>query len=278
MLTPALLAIGALIPQGAPPEFSGPRAGVNLPQTDGLEVTEKLRAQLPAEATLRDPDGATVRLGDLFDGRRPIVLTFNYENCPQLCSMQLGGFVDALNKEISWTVGEQFRVVTVGLDPTETDEQAQRFRARVLEQYRGGAAETARSGWAFLRGDEKTVRALADAAGYGFKYVPERNEYAHTATIVLLTPEGQVSRYLYGINFDPQVLRLSLAETADRAFVSTRDKILLSCFVFDPTSHSYTMSAWTATKVALSVVALTFFIFLWWLFRHGGPKHELRAA
>lgn len=278
MLTPVLLALAALAPQAAPPEFSGPRAGVNLPQTEGLEVSEKLRAQLPVDAILRDPDGAAVRLGDLFDGKRPVVLTFNYESCPQLCSMQLGGFVDALNKETSWTVGEQFRVVTVGLDPAETDEQAQRFRERVLEQYRGGAAVTARTGWSFLRGDEQTVRALANAAGYGFKYVPERQEYAHTATIVLLTPEGQVSRYLYGINFDPQVLRLSLAETADRAFVSTRDKILLSCFVFDPTSHSYTMSAWTATKVALSVIALTLFLFLWWMFRHGGPKHELRAA
>lgn len=278
MILPALLASAVLALQGGPPEFSGPRAGVDLPQTKGIEVTEKLRAQLPPEMILRDPDGAAVRFGDLFDGRRPVVLTFNYESCPQLCSMQLGGFVDALNKETSWTVGEQFRVVTVSLDPAETDEQAQAFRARVLEQYRGGAAATARTGWSFLRGDEKTVRALADAAGYGFKYVPERQEYAHTATIVLLTPEGQVSRYLYGINFDPQVLRLSLAETADGAFVSTRDKILLSCFVFDPTSHSYTMSAWTATKVALSAIALTLFFFLWWMFRHGGPKHELRAA
>lgn len=278
MIAPALLALAALALQGGPPELSGPRAGVTLPQTAGVDVTEKLRSQLPPEITLRDPDGAPVRIGDLFDGKRPVVLTFNYESCPQLCSLQLGGFVDALNKETSWTVGNQFRVLTVGLDPSETDEQAQRFRARVLGQYRGGAATTAETGWAFLRGDEQTVRALADAVGYGFKYLPERQEFAHTATIVLLTPEGQVSRYLYGINFDPQVLRLSLAETADRAFVSTRDKILLSCFVFDPTSHSYTMAAWTATKIALSTIALTLLIFLWWMFRHGGPKHEIRAA
>ena len=274
MIPSALLVLATLARQEAPPEFSGPRAGVNLPQTAGLDVTEKLRSQLPPEIVLRDPDGVPVRMGDLFDGKRPVVLTFNYESCPQLCSLQLGGFVDALNQEQKWTVGEQFRVVTVGLDPTESDEQAQRFRARVLGQYRGGAAETAASGWSFLRGDERSVRALADAVGYGFKYLPDRKEYAHTATIVLLTPEGQVSRYLYGINFDPQVLRLSLAETADRGFVSTRDRILLSCFVFDPTSHSYTLTAWTVTKVVLSVIAVTLFLFLWWMFRHGGPKHD----
>lgn len=275
----ALLALAALLPQaGAPPQFSGPRAGVRLPQTEGVDVVEKLRATLPPDLVLRDPDGAAVRFGDLFDGKRPVVLSFNYESCPQLCTMQLGGFVEALNAESQWTVGEQFRVVTVGLDPAETDERARAFRERVLGQYRGGAAATARAGWSFLRGAPQDVRALADAVGYGYKFVEERNEWAHTATLVLLTPEGAVSRYLYGIDFDPQVLRLSLAETAAREFVSTRDRIILSCFVFDPTSHSYTMAAWTVTRIVLSVLALTLIGFLWWLHRHTRPNHELKAA
>jgi len=276
---PALLFVAAaLLPQVEPPGFSGPRAGVRLPQTEGVTVIEKLEAQVPMDLVLRDAQGAPVRLGDLFDGKRPLVLSFNYESCPQLCNLQLGGFVDALNKETRWNVGEQFRIVTVGLDPAESDEQAQRFRARVLEQYRGGALASAATGWSFLRGDAESVRRLADAVGYGYKYVAERGEWAHTATLVLLTPEGLVSRYLYGINFDPQVLRLSLAESAAREFVSTRDRIILSCFVFDPTSHSYTMTMWTVARVVLSVIALTFLTFLWWLHRHGRPLHHPRAA
>lgn len=272
------LALAALLPQVGPPQFSGPRAGVNLPQTQGLEVTEKLRAAVPKDLVLHDPAGAAVRFGDLFDGKRPVVLSFNYEACPQLCSIQLGGFVETLNKESEWSVGEQFRIVTVSLDPSETEEQAQRFRARVLEKYKGGATDAARAGWTFLRGTAADVRALADAVGYGYKYVEERKEYAHTATIVLLTPDGLVSRYLYGINFDPQVLRLSLAETAAREYLSTRDRIILSCFVFDPTSNSYTMRMWTLARIVLSVIALTFIGFLWWLHRHTRPNHELKAA
>lgn len=275
----AALAFAVLPAQaGQAPQWSGPRAGVTLPQTEGVDVTEQLRAKVPLDLELRDADGKPARLGDLFDGKRPVVLSFNYESCPQLCTMQLSGFVKALNGETEWTVGEQFRVVTVGLDPAETDERAAAFRDRVLGEYRGGAADTARAGWSFLRGSEQQVRALADAVGYGFKYVEERGEWAHTATLVLLTPEGAVSRYLYGINFDPQVLRLSLAETAAREFVSTRDRIILSCFVFDPTSNSYTMAAWTVTRIALCVVAVTLIAFLWWLHRTIRPNHEIKAA
>mgnify|MGYP001614777742 CR=1 FL=1 len=276
MFALTLLAVAAL--QGAPPEFSGPRAGVELPQLKGVDVIERLETAVPQDLIFRDPTGAAVRFGDLFDGKRPVVLSFNYENCPQLCSLQLGGFVDALNREEQWTVGKQFRVVTVGLDPNEDDAHSQLFRDRVLAQYRGGAAETARAGWNFLRGSEATVRALADAVGYGYKYAEERKEYAHTATMVLISPQGQVARYLYGINFEPQVLRLSLAETAAGEFVSTRDRILLSCFVFDPTSNSYTMRVWLIVRIVLSVLALNSLGFLWWMHRRVKPLHLTRAA
>jgi protein SCO1/2 len=271
------LVLAALL-QSPPTSFSGPRAGIELQQLAGVDVVEKLEAQIPRELTFRAPDGAPVRLGDLFDGKRPLVLTFNYENCPQLCSLQLGGFVDALNRETSWTVGEQFRVVTVGLDPDEEDERAAAFRTRVLGQYRGGNAATAEAGWSFLRGSEADVRALADAVGYGYKYDAERDEYAHTATMVLLTPDGQVSRYLYGTVFEPQTLRLSLAETAAGEFVSTKDRILLSCYVFDPNSNSYTMDAWKISRIVLSVLALNTLGFLWWLHRRVKPIHLKRAA
>ncbi|MDA1259007.1 MAG: SCO family protein [Planctomycetota bacterium] len=273
----ALILIAAL-PQGAPPEFSGPRAGVELKQLDGVDVVEKLEAQVPADLVFRDPTGAPVRFGELFDGKRPVVLSFNYENCPQLCAVQLGGFVDGLNLETEWTVGEQFRIVTVGLDPTEDDAHAALFRERVLGQYRAGDTAAASAGWSFLRGDERSVRALADAVGYSYKYDEEREEYAHYAAMVLISPQGKVARYLYGINFEPQVLRLSLAETAAGEFVSTMDRILLSCYVFDPNSNSYTLRAWTVIRIVLSGLALSTIAFLWWLHRHVKPQNHIRAA
>lgn len=105
MFALTLFAVAAL--QGAPPEFSGPRAGIELPQLKGVDVIERLETAVPQDLIFRDPTGAAVRFGDLFDGKRPVVLSFNYENCPQLCSLQLGGFVDALNREEQWTVGKR---------------------------------------------------------------------------------------------------------------------------------------------------------------------------
>ena len=271
-----ILAAAAL--QAPPTSFAGPRAGVELPQLKGVDVVEKLEAELPKDLEFRDPEGRTVSLGSLFDGKRPVVLSFNYENCPQLCSLQLGGFVDALNQETQWTVGEQFRVVTIGLDPNEDDEHAQLFRERVLGQYRGGEAATAAEGWTFLRGTTETVRALADAVGYGYKYDEERDEYAHHAAMALISPAGRVARYLYGIEFEPQVLRLSLAGTAAGAFVSPRDRNRLSCHVLDPTSNSYMLRMWTIARIVLGVMALTTIGSLWWLHRNVKPKKLLSAA
>lgn len=269
---------GGLLPaQGQPAQWSGPRAGIDLPQTDGVTVIERLGAEVPKDLVLRDHLGRPHRLGEYFDGERPVILTFNYEDCPMLCSVQLSGFVEGLDGIEGWEVGNQFRVLTVSLDEHESDEQSQRFHDKILGSYRDGTSPTADAGWAFLRGSAEDVRALADAVGFQYRWIEEKDQYAHPAAVMVLSPEAKVSRYLYGLKFEPKTLRLSLADASDGRFASTLDRIILTCFVFDPDSNSYTLASWTVTRIVLSVIALITLAFLWWLFKYVRPEHSSRT-
>ncbi len=277
-LTALAVGVGAVLPaQGPPTQWSGPRAGVDLPQTDGVTVIERLEAEVPKDLVLRDHLGRDRRIGEFFDGEHPVILTFNYEDCPMLCSLQLTGFVEGLDGIEGWEVGDEFRVLTVSLDEHESDEQARRFHDKILEGYRGGASATAEEGWAFLRGSAEDVRALADSVGFQYRWIDEKDQYAHPAAVMVLSPEGKVSRYLYGLQFSPKNLRLSLADASDGRFASTLDRIILTCFVFDPDSNSYTLASWTVTRIVLSVIALITLAFLWWLFRYVRPEHSSRT-
>lgn len=243
---------------------------------DGVGIDEKLEAQVPADLVFTDADGKQVRLGDLFDGERPVILTMNYASCPMLCGLQLNGFVKTLENMEDWTVGNQFRVVTVSLDPTETAERASDFRDALLSNY--GRREQAMNGWTFLRGSEADIRQLADTVGFRYNYVEETGQYAHTAALMLLDPQGRVARYLYGIDFKPSTLRLSLSETADSKFVSTIDALILRCFLYDAASGSFVANAWNLTRYVLSFLALFFFAFLAWLFRLERKARKAKAA
>jgi protein SCO1/2 len=236
--------------------------GVDNILVNEVGVSEKLGAKLPLDLRFRDQSGVSKPLAAYFDGERPVVLTLNYANCPQLCSLQLDGFVDTLNKLEDWQVGNQFQVITISLDPQETDEMAQRFRERVLADYN---AESAASGWHFLRGTEQDVRAIADAVGFNYNYIERKDEYAHTAVLTLLDPKAQVARYLYGIEYPPSTLRLSMAETASSKFVSTVDALILRCFSYDAASGTFVANAWLITKVVMSLIAVLLIAFLAWL-------------
>lgn len=233
-------------------------------EIQGVGIDEMLGAQVPLDMSFRDVSGDPVRLGDLLDGERPTVLTFNYANCPQLCDLQLTGFVDSLKGMESWTVGDQFRVVTVSLDPHESDDLAAGFRGRILDGY--GRPEAA-SGWTFLRGEEQDIRRLADVVGFRYNSVEDKGQYAHTAALILLDPQGKVARYLYGIEYQPTTLRLSLAETASSKYVSTLDALILRCFLYDAASGTFVADAWKITRIIMALVAVILFAFIGWLFR-----------
>jgi protein SCO1/2 len=152
-----------------------------------------------------------------------VLLSFVYYRCPMLCSLVLDGMTDSL-KELEWTPGDRFQVINVSFDPTDTPELATAKKASYMEAYGRPGAE---HGWHFLTGSEGQVRKLADAVGFGYRYLPADDEFAHAAALFVITPDGRVSRYLYGIRHDTRTVRLSLVETAAGEIGTAVDRFLL---------------------------------------------------
>jgi len=209
-------------------------------ELEGVGIFEHRDAQIPLELEFTDTKGKGVSLAQLFDGKRPTILTMNYSDCPMLCSLQLNGLVEAI-QPMPWNLGEQYQIITVSIDPLETPERALLTKQKYLEMYGrpGGVA-----GWHFLTTHkEERIKKLADTVGFGYKYLPESRQFAHAAALIICTPEGRVSRYLGGIQYDPQTLRLSLYEAGQGKVGSAMDQVLMFCFHYDPESGRYSLAA-----------------------------------
>jgi len=242
----------------------------------GVGIDEKLGEQVPLDLKFRDAKGRTITLKELFSGDRPVLLSLNYSGCPMLCRVQINGLVACL-AEMEWTTGQQFDVVSVSIDPLETSAQAALTKKKYVEEYgRAGAA----AGWRFLTGDEASIRQLADAVGFRYKYVEERQEYAHTAAIMVCSPDGLVCRYLYGVMFEPKTVRLSLVEASEGEVGSTIDRILLFCFHYDETSGRYGPVAQRimAAGGALTVAVLGLALLPYWLRKSPRPSKATEAT
>jgi protein SCO1/2 len=228
---------------GASPAF----AQINVPpkELDGVDVSERLGGALPLDERFRTADGDEVALRDLIDGRRPSMLVFAYHSCPMLCSMVLDGVVTAL-RNTPWIVGREFDLLVVSIDPRDTPEAAARKRAQIAERYGRGVGT---KGFQFLVGrgdavaDEAAVRRVADAVGFQYRFDARIDQYAHPAAAYLLTRDGNLARYLYGFQFDPQDIRLGLLEASEGRFISTTEKLLLYCYHYDPQGKRYALVA-----------------------------------
>lgn len=220
-------------------------------------VDAKLDAALPLDLAFRDETGRAVRLGDFFGGA-PVLLTFAYSRCPMLCPLVLDGLVRSL-RPLSWDAGKQFRMLTVSVDPHETPEQAAEKKRKLVADYgRAGAAE----GWHFLVGDAEAVRRLTDAVGFRYAYDLEHDQFAHAAVLMVVTPKGRISRYLYGIDYIPRDVRLALIEASENKIGTLADQLLLFCYHYDPATGKYGMAAMTSLRVAglLTVLGLAAFV------------------
>jgi protein SCO1/2 len=240
-------------------------------QLQGVGVTEHLGSQIPLDLPFVDSDGKPVELKHFFDGKRPVVLTMNYSNCPMLCSLQLNGLFDAM-KKMSWDIGGPFQMITVSFDPLETPERARMTKQKYLEIYRrAGAAE----GWNVLTGKEENIKKLADSLGFRYRYSEADRQYYHVATTFILTPDGHVSRYLYGVLYDPQTVRLSLLEAADGKMGSATDQILLFCFHYDAESGRYGPAAFRLMQMGGGVTVFLVGGVLWFLWRRDKAKNRM---
>ncbi len=223
-------------------------------------VSEKLGESVDLNLTFVDESGRLVRLGDYFKAGLPVILNLVYYSCPMLCTLVLNGQVDAL-RDIPWTPGEQFTIVTVTIDPAETHELARAKKQMYLENYGRPAP-----GWHFLTDYSGNVRKLAEQVGFRYRYDESQKQFAHAAAIMLLTPEGKVARYLYGINYRPRDLRLALTEAAEGKFGLSVERLLLFCFHYDPQARSYVLFATNIMRAGgvLIVLALGFVLFRFW--------------
>jgi protein SCO1/2 len=199
-----------------------------------IRFDQKMDASIPLDATFRDETGKAVRLGDYF-GKKPVVLVLGYYGCPMLCTLLLNGLVETM-QDLKADIGNQFDVLYVSISPNETPQLAAGKKREYLRHYGRPGAET---GWHFLTGDEPAIRRLSDSVGFHYAYDPAIKQYAHPSGFIVLTPQGKVSRYFFGVNFRGQELSDALRDaSANRAGAPIR-QLLLLCFHYSPITGKY---------------------------------------
>lgn len=226
--------------------------GVRPELLKDVGIDQKLNNQVPLALTFRDEHGAPVQLTRYFGHGKPVILTLVYYNCPMLCTQVLNGVLQSL-KDLRANVGDEFEVLTVSIDPTEKPVLA----SAKHEMYTGiyGRPGTA-SGWHFLTGDEPQIKQLANAVGFRYAYDAASKQFAHASVIIVLTPEGRVSRYFYGIQYPTRDLRFGLMEASEGKIGSPVDAILLFCYHYDPVSGKYGVLISHVIQIAGAITVL----------------------
>ena len=252
----ALLLLGAVAPATAQ------RSGEMPAVFDSVGVDERLGETVPGDVTFRNAEGETVRIGEYLGRDKPVLLNLVYHDCPMLCNLVLDGLTAAL-KKMDWTPGDQFEVLTVSFNARETPEMAARQKERYLDVY-GRPAAT--EGWHFLTGNAEAVDRFTRAVGFDFRWVEEQRQFAHPAVLIFLSPSGTISRYLYGLEYDPQDVRTALVEASEGTVGTTVDRVLLYCLQYDPDANSYVADAINIMKVGgvLTVLALGTLLLIFW--------------
>lgn len=254
-----MVTVLATLLASAPPAH-GQNQSLTAAELDArVGIDQELGAVLPSDLELVDSRGESLRMGELL-GERPVVLALVYYECPMLCRLVMDGMFTAL-RPLDLELGRDFDIVTVSIDPGETPEMAAAKRAEYLEEY-DGDAEAAARGLHTLTADQETIERLAQTVGFRYVYDPVADQYAHGAAIMVVTPEGEVSRYFYGVEYSSRDLRLGLVEAADGGIGSVADQVLLLCYQYDPTTGKYGFMVWTAIRIggALTVLAILGFV------------------
>ncbi len=233
---------------------------VGLPGRD-VAFDQRLDEPVPLDLAFRDESGATVRLGDYFHGK-PVILVLAYYRCPRLCTLVLSGLMDGL-QDLAFKAGDEFEVVAVSFDARETPELAAAKKAAYLEHYGRPGAE---AGYHFLTGEQESIDRLCEAVGFRYRYDPQQDQFAHASGIVVLTPQGRIARYFYGIRYEPRDLRLALVEASQNKIGSVADQLLLLCYHYDPVRGRYAATVMNLVRAGggLTVLALAAFLVLAW--------------
>ncbi|SYZ72600.1 Electron transport protein SCO1/SenC [Candidatus Zixiibacteriota bacterium] len=238
-----------------------------------MDVVEHPDARIPLDLTFVDDSGKTVTIGDYFNQGKPVILDMAYYTCPMLCNLVMNGIAQGV-KQINLLPGRDFQIVTVSIDPRDSVSLAAAKRANYLKSIGKPGID---AGWRFLTGPAENSKALADALGFEYYYDEAKGQYAHPAVIFVLTADGRISRYLYGIEFKPNDLRLALLEASEGKIGNTVDRILLYCYHYDPEAKGYVLFAANVMKLGglITLVLLTAILaFLWIREHHKKSAHK----
>jgi protein SCO1/2 len=272
ILGAALLAASAF-GQGMTRGIMSPPSNMRPPGLKNVGIEQHLDDQIPPDLTFRDEAGKSVRLGDYF-GKKPLILNLVYYQCPMLCGEVLSGLESAL-RVLKFDVGKEFDVLTVSFDPKETPEMAAAKKAEMLKRYsRAGAAE----GWHFLTGPQSSIDALTKAAGFDYEYDPKTGQFAHATAIMVLTPDGKIAQYYYGVEFAPKDLRLGLVQASQNKIGSVVDEVLLYCYHYNPDTGKYSAIISRILKIAAGATIFMLGTFLIVMFRLGSTSERKQRA
>lgn len=254
------LTLACVVLSSFPLPLQAQTAGVLPGPLREVGIVQRVGERVPLDLVFRDETGKAVRLGDYVGALpgRPTILALVYYECPMLCSLVLHGLLASV-KALSFRIGDEFNIVTVSFDPRETPSLAAAKKAEYVRRYGRPGAD---AGWHFLTGEEEAIRRLAQAVGFRYTYDEQTQQYIHASGIMVLTPEGRLARYFYGIEYAPRDVRLGLVEAAANRIGSPIDQVLLFCYHYDPTTGKYGLLIMNVLRLAglATVVALGTFI------------------
>jgi len=245
------------------PKKIGPQASKVPEELKGVGIEEKVGDKIDLTTPFKDENGKDVTLAKYFDGKRPVVLSLVYFGCPTLCSLYLNGVVNVIN-EVDLSVGQEYDMLVVSIDPTEGPEMAKGKKAAYVESYGRPKSE---KGWHFLTGKEKDIRKLANQVGFKYKWDDDGEQWIHASAAIVLTPTGKVSLYHHGIEFLPKVFRLSLIEASIERIGNLVDQAVLFCLQYDPNKKTYAFYAFNLMRIVCGFIAFCLFVFVirfWW--------------
>lgn len=245
-----------------------------LPARKGVDVTEKPGQFIPLDVMFTNDKGDTIPLGNYFNKGKPVILVLAYYNCPMLCTLVLNGLSDAV-RPLDWLPGKEFQIVTISIDPRETVELASAKKYRYIESLGKPGVD---DGWIFCVGGETQSRRLADALGFGYYYDKQSDQYAHPAVVFILTEEGKISRYLYGIEFNERDVRFSLLDASKGKIGNTMDRIILFCYHYDPDAKGYVLFATNIMRLGGVFTVFLVAAFIIWQVRQQKAKKLHQAS
>ena len=236
--------------------------------SENIGVDSMTGDMIPMSLQFRDTDGVLTELGSLFDGKQPVMLSFNYSDCPKLCSTQLKNMTQTLREvKKKFKVNDHFQMISISIDPNEQTVRLRETEDKYIKQYNEPGTE---DGWHFMTGKQAEIKKLADACGFRYRYIARQKYYSHPPVFILISPEGKIVRYIHGLNYEAATIEQALIESAEGKIGSPINWLSygLGCYVYDESSGQYNFQSMMIMKIgaAITVIALLVTLVPYWLF------------